>query len=76
MSFLDVTLELLNGLSYTLLIFGVTLLASLPLGLVIALGSKSKLKVLSAVTRGFVWVIRGTPLMLQIIFFFLTPIKT
>ena len=73
MSFLDITVELLNGLLYTLLIFGVTLLAALPLGLVIAMGSKSKLKILSAVTRGFVWVIRGTPLMLQIIFFILAP---
>ncbi len=73
MSFFEITLELLNGLLYTLLIFGVTLLAALPLGLLIALGSKSKIKVLSAITRGFVWIIRGTPLMLQIIFFFLAP---
>lgn len=73
MSFLDITAELLGGLLYTLLIFGVTLLAALPLGLVIALGSKSKLKILSTITRGFVWIIRGTPLMLQIIFFILAP---
>ncbi len=73
MSFLDITAELLGGLLYTLLIFGITLLAALPLGLVIAMGSKSKLKVLSAITRGFVWIIRGTPLMLQIIFFVLAP---
>ena len=73
MDFLSITLELLEGLLYTLLIFGVTLVAALPLGLVISFGSKSKLKILSAITRAFVWVIRGTPLMLQIIFFLYAP---
>lgn len=73
MLFWNVTVQLLEGLLYTLLIFGVTLLAALPLGLLIAFGSKSKLKVLSAVTRAFVWVIRGTPLMLQILFFLSAP---
>ena len=75
MSFIDITLDLLGGLCYTLLIFGVTLLAALPLGLLIAFGSKSRIKVISAVTRAFVWIIRGTPLMLQIIFFLLAPAK-
>ena len=71
--FFNVTLQLLEGLLYTLLIFGVTLLVALPLGLLIAFGSKSKFKVISAITRAFVWVIRGTPLMLQIIFFLFLP---
>jgi len=71
--FFNVTLQLLEGLLYTLLIFGVTLLVALPLGLLIAFGSKSKIKVISAITRAFVWVIRGTPLMLQIIFFLFLP---
>ena len=71
--FLNVTLQLLEGLLYTLLIFGVTLLVALPLGLLIAFGSKSKIKIISAITRAFVWVIRGTPLMLQIIFFLFLP---
>ena len=73
MSFLQITLQLLEGLGYTMLIFSVTLLASLPLGLIISFGSKTKIKPISAVVKGFVWVIRGTPLMLQIIFFFLLP---
>ena len=73
--FWDITLQLLEGLLYTLLIFGVTLLVALPLGLVIALCSKSKIRILSAITRGFVWVIRGTPLMLQIIFFLSAPAR-
>lgn len=71
--FFNVTLQLLEGLLYTLLIFGVTLLVALPLGLLIAFGSKSKIKIVSAITRAFVWVIRGTPLMLQIIFFLFLP---
>jgi polar amino acid transport system permease protein len=73
MTFLEITLRLLEGFLYTLLIFGSTLVFALPLGLVICFGSMSKFKPLSAVTRAFVWVIRGTPLMLQIIFFDLGP---
>ena len=73
MSFLEITLQLLEGFFYTFLIFGITLVLALPLGLVIAMGSKSRIKPISLVTRGFVWVIRGTPLMLQIIFFDLGP---
>ena len=73
MTFLEITLKLLEGFLYTLLIFGVTLAGSLPLGLLICFGSKSKFKPISLITRAFVWVIRGTPLMLQIIFFDLGP---
>lgn len=69
MSFLLITEKLLEGFLYTLIIFGATLVAALPLGLVIAFGTMSKFKPLNLVSRGFVWVIRGTPLMLQIIFF-------
>lgn len=73
MLFWQVTLQLLEGFLYTLLIFAVTLLASLPLGLLIAFGSKSKVVVIKGLTRAFVWVIRGTPLMLQILFFSFLP---
>ena len=73
MSFLQISLELLEGFLYTFLIFGVTLICALPIGLLIAFGSKSRIKPISMITRGFVWVIRGTPLMLQIIFFDLGP---
>jgi polar amino acid transport system permease protein len=73
MTFWQVTSELFGGLAYTLLIFGVTLAAAIPLGLLIAFGSMSKFKPLSYLVRGFVWVIRGTPLMLQIIVFDLGP---
>ncbi|MDY3845575.1 MAG: amino acid ABC transporter permease [Eubacteriales bacterium] len=73
MTFFQITLQLLNGFLYTLAIFGITLAASLPLGLMISLGSMSKFKPLNKLSRGFVWIIRGTPLMLQIIVFALGP---
>ena len=54
-------------------IFIFTLLFSLPLGLVIAFGAKSKLRGLRYIIQVFVWIIRGTPLMLQLIIIFYGP---
>ena len=71
--FLNITLDLLVGFGETLKIFFITLAFSLPLGLVIAFGSMSKFKPLSFLTRGFVWIIRGTPLMLQLIAVYYGP---
>lgn len=73
MSFLDVTHQLADGFGITLLIFGITLAASLPLGLIITFGSMSKIPPIKWITKAFVWVIRGTPLMLQIILIFYGP---
>ncbi len=73
MRFTEVTLQLLGGFSYTLLIFLITLVCSIPLGLVVAFGSMSKFKPLRYLTKLFVWVIRGTPLMLQIVVFSFGP---
>lgn len=73
MSFLEVTLQLLDGFKVTLILFLITLVGALPLGLVIAFGSMSKFKPLRYLTRGIVWVIRGTPLMLQVILVFYGP---
>ncbi|MBO7170583.1 MAG: amino acid ABC transporter permease [Clostridia bacterium] len=73
MSFWSVTGELLEGLAYTLTIFGVTLVFALVLGLVISFGTMTRFAPLRLACRGFVWVIRGTPLMLQIIFFAFGP---
>ena len=56
-----------------MMIFFVVLLGALPLGLVITFGSMSKIKPLRWLTRTFVWIIRGTPLMLQIILVFYGP---
>ena len=71
--FLDITLDLLVGFGESMKIFLITLALSLPLGLVIAFGSMSKFLPLSALTRAFVWVIRGTPLMLQLIVVYYGP---
>ncbi len=73
MTFWQITAELFGGFAYTLLIFGVTLAAAIPFGLLVAFGSMSRFKPLSYPIKGFVWVIRGTPLMLQIIIFALGP---
>ncbi len=73
MSFMEVTLQLLEGFKITLLIFGVTLVFALPFGLVITFGSMSKFTPLRWLTRTIVWIIRGTPLMLQIIVVFYGP---
>ena len=71
--FLPVTLQLLAGFWESLKIFVLTLLFSLPLGLVIAFGSMSKFTPLKAMVRFFVWIIRGTPLMLQLLIIFYGP---
>ena len=71
--FLPVTLELLGGFWESLKVFTLTLVFSIPLGLVVCFGSMSKFKPLSLLTRTFVWIIRGTPLMLQLIIIFYGP---
>ena len=71
--FLPVTLQLLEGFGESLKIFCLTLLFSLPLGLVISFGSMSKFTPLRAVVKFFVWIIRGTPLMLQLLIIFYGP---
>lgn len=73
MSFLEVTAQLADGFLTTLLIFAVTLLCSIPMGLIITFGSMSKIKPIKWLTKTFVWIIRGTPLMLQIIIVFYGP---
>ena len=73
MGFWEVTLSLLDGLEQTCLIFALTLVLALPLGLVISFGSMSKFKPLAYITKIFVWIIRGVPLMLQVIIVFYVP---
>lgn len=71
--FLNVFSSLCDGFAVTIELFLLTLLFSLPLGLIICFGSMSKIKPLKAIVKIFVWIIRGTPLMLQIIIFFYDP---
>lgn len=69
----NVTLNLLQGFGMTCLIFLLTLLIALPLGLVLAFGSMSKFKAIRYPVKFLVWIVRGTPLMLQILIFFYAP---
>lgn len=71
--FMPVTLALLEGFWESLKVFALTLLFSIPLGLVVCFGSMNTFKPLRYLARGFVWVIRGTPLMLQLIIIFYGP---
>ena len=73
MTFLQVTLFLWEGFKLSLLIFAVTLLCGAPLGLPIAFCSMSNFKPLKAVSKVFVWIIRGIPLMLQIFIIYYVP---
>ena len=73
MNFAEVTIDLMEGFGITCLIFILTLVLSLPLGLIVTFGSMSKIKPIKYLTRTFVWIIRGTPLMLQIIIVFYGP---
>ena len=72
-SFLDVTLELLSGFWVNFKLFGLTLIFALPLGLILSFGSMTKFRPLKALVKIFIWIIRGTPLMLQIIVVFYGP---
>lgn len=71
--FWTVTQALMSGLWTTFEIFILTLIFSLPLGLIFAFGLLSRFKLVKAVMNVFVWVIRGTPLMLQLIIIFYGP---
>lgn len=71
--FLQVTTELLKGFGETVKIFALTLVFSLPLGLVFSFGSMSKFKPLSWLVKTVIWVVRGTPLMLQLLIVYYGP---
>ncbi len=71
--FIPVTVQLLQAFVESVKIFLLTLVFSIPLGMVVCMGSMSRFAPLKALTRSFVWVIRGTPLMLQLILIFYGP---
>lgn len=73
--FWTVTLSLLAGMGQLLKLFFLTLLFSLPLGLLIAFALRSRCKPVSWLFNVIVWIIRGTPLMLQLIIIFYGPGK-
>ncbi len=67
MSLLTMIIKMSEGLSKTCAIFFLTLLFSLPLGMIVALLRMSRIKIVSAITRFCITVLRGTPLMLQLL---------
>ena len=71
---MDYVLSLLGplaqGATVTLKLFVITLLLAVPLGLVLALARVSRWKALSAFVNGYIWLMRGTPLMLQMLFIY------
>ena len=67
MSLMTMIVKMSEGLGKTCAIFFLTLLFSLPLGMIVALLRMSRLRVVSAITRFFITVLRGTPLMLQLL---------
>lgn len=69
----SVTLSLAQGMGVAMEIFFLTLLFSLPLGLLVAFGSMSKLTPVRWLFNTVVWIIRGTPLMLQLLIIFFVP---
>ncbi|MCL2748255.1 MAG: amino acid ABC transporter permease [Oscillospiraceae bacterium] len=73
MGFWDVTLILWGGFQKTMLLFALTLVFSLPLGLVISFGSMSRFAPLRYLVKVIVWIVRGIPLMLQIFIIYYVP---
>lgn len=73
MTFGAVTTTLMAGMAVTLKLFFLTLLIALPLGLVISLGSMSRFAPLRWLVKTVVWIVRGSPLMIQIMIIFYGP---
>lgn len=70
---LNVTLSLLEGFGTTLKLFFLTLVFALPLGLLISFGTMSRITPLRGLIKTVVWVVRGSPLLLQILIIFYGP---
>ncbi len=71
--FWTVTLSLLEGFISTIKLFALTLVFSLPLGLIICFGVMGRLRILRTILRFIIWVVRGTPLMLQLLVIYYGP---
>lgn len=73
MSFIDICLQLLPGMAVTIQIFVITLIFALPLGMLIAVGRMSKYKIIQYIFRIYIAIMRGTPLMLQLLVIYFGP---
>ena len=66
--FLNILPSLLSGLKMTLGVFFLTIVGSVPLGIIVSLGMKSEYFTIRWLINGYIWIMRGTPLLLQLIF--------
>ncbi|MDR0578487.1 MAG: amino acid ABC transporter permease [Candidatus Accumulibacter sp.] len=66
----DILPSLLRGTAVTLQVFVITLVLSVPLGLALALLRVSRLRLVGVLVNGYIWLMRGTPLMLQMLFIY------
>ncbi|ADG41189.1 MULTISPECIES: amino acid ABC transporter permease [Leuconostoc] len=66
--FLEIAPNLLAGLKMTLGVFFLTIIGSVPLGIIVSLGMKSEYFTVRWLINGYIWIMRGTPLLLQLIF--------
>ena len=73
MNVMAMTAQLAEGFLVTVEIFALTLLFSLPLGMLVAFGRMSKCRILRIISKAYISVMRGTPLMLQIIVVYFAP---
>lgn len=73
MSIWDMLLQMTTGMLETIKIFAITLVLTLPLGLVVAFGRMSRFKILKYITQFYIAVMRGTPLMLQLLVVYFGP---
>ena len=62
--------QVIAGLKVTLEMFAITLILSIPLGIITAMGRRSKIRIINKITSIYVLIMRGTPLLLQIVFIF------
>ncbi len=64
----NITVPMLQGMVITLSVFAVTIVCSLPLGFMFTLMARSRIKPIKSLAKGYIYVVRGTPLLLQIMF--------
>lgn len=67
--FIDITVPMLEGARTTILLFLIAIVTSIPLGFVITLMVKSRVKLIAGFANGYIYIFRGTPLLLQMLFF-------
>ena len=71
--FMGVVYQLSNGMWASLLLFGCTILFSMPLGLLVCFARRSRFKVIELITKFYISIMRGTPLMLQLLVVYFAP---